>query len=621
MAVIFLFGVIAARAQNADLEIIEVVATRPDDSGLRTFTYCELSIRNNGPAAVASEAARIDFYLSANAVFGDYDDVMIGDAGGTLSIAPGAEAHPKIKAAALGDICANWTEGLVPFGYYHLYAKVRILDGSPADPAPTNDYGRTAQVFRYGTEFNVLHTFGTVPNDGEQPHGTLINSGATLYGTTSDGGGGLLTGGTIFKVNTNGTDYAVIKSFTTFSTEGYEPTTALVLFGTNLYGMTSAGGVNDMGTIFRIDTNGSGHVVLHHFAGAPADGKRPVGGLTLSGTKLYGMTQMGGAGDMGTVFKIDLDGTNYEVLHHFGGLGIDGAYPASFGSLTPSGAVLYGMLEGGDGGRLEDQGPSVVFKINTNGTGYANVCQLPGSSGYLGSLALSGTTLYGMAYSGVGGPLGSLFCVQTDGSGYRTLHQFGVESGDGYEPAGSPLISGDIIFGMTHLGGGTNDGGMVFAVHADGSGYVNLHNFSGGVGDGPYGGTPLLIGSALFGTTSGDFDVLKGTVFSLSITNLDLGTPEACDGRDNDGDGQIDEGCRNSASCFSARQTIRCAGSGWSRTFVMDLTNFRNLAIQDGYQSYAVEYDLYYTIWTGVYLYDYASGAFSAVTWLINLDL
>ena len=97
--------------------------------------------------------------------------------------------------------------------------------------------------------------------------------------------------------------------------------------------------------------------------------------------------------------------------------------------------------------------------------------------------------------------------------------------------------------------------------------------------------------------------------------------PELCDGLDNDGDGQIDEGCRNSTSCFSARQTIGCTGAGWSRTFVMDLTNFRNLAIQDGYQNYAVGYDLYYNIWTGIYLYDYSAGSFSAVTWLINLDL
>ena len=53
----------------------------------------------------------------------------------------------------------------------------------------------------------------------------------------------------------------------------------------------------------------------------------------------------------------------------------------------------------------------------------------------------------------------------------------------------------------------------------------------------------------------------------------------------------------------------------------MDLTNFRNLVVQDGYQNYAVNYPLYYAIWTGIYLYDYDAGAFSAVTWLINLDL
>ena len=99
------------------------------------------------------------------------------------------------------------------------------------------------------------------------------------------------------------------------------------------------------------------------------------------------------------------------------------------------------------------------------------------------------------------------------------------------------------------------------------------------------------------------------------------GAPEVGDGVDNDGDGQIDEDCRNSSSYFSAGQTIRCAGTGWSRTFVMDLTNFRNLAIQDGYQSYTVNYPLYYNIWTGIYLFGYDSGKFDAVTWAMNLDL
>ena len=99
------------------------------------------------------------------------------------------------------------------------------------------------------------------------------------------------------------------------------------------------------------------------------------------------------------------------------------------------------------------------------------------------------------------------------------------------------------------------------------------------------------------------------------------GAPELGDGVDNNGDGQIDEGVRAGKTCFALAQSIRCAGSGWSRTFVMDLTNFRNLAVQDGYQSYTVNYSLYYTIWTGIYLYDYDTGAFRAVTWLTNLDL
>ena len=72
---------------------------------------------------------------------------------------------------------------------------------------------------------------------------------------------------------------------------------------------------------------------------------------------------------------------------------------------------------------------------------------------------------------------------------------------------------------------------------------------------------------------------------------------------------------------FSIAQSIRCAGSGWSRTMVMDLTYFQNIVGQDGYQNYTVIYPLYYNIWTGIYLYDYVAGAFSAVTWAIHLDL
>ena len=96
---------------------------------------------------------------------------------------------------------------------------------------------------------------------------------------------------------------------------------------------------------------------------------------------------------------------------------------------------------------------------------------------------------------------------------------------------------------------------------------------------------------------------------------------EVCDGIDNDGDAQVDEDCRNSSSYFSVNQSVRCTGAGWSRTFAMDLTNFRNIAVQDGYQNYTVNYALFYNIWTGIYIFDYDAGAFTALTWLTNLDL
>jgi hypothetical protein len=114
--------------------------------------------------------------------------------------------------------------------------------------------------------------------------------------------------------------------------------------------------------------------------------------------------------------------------------------------------------------------------------------------------------------------------------------------------------------------------------------------------------------------------VSDNTDWNDANASVHPGAPELCDGVDNNGDGTIDEGCR-AQTCFALNQSVQCAGSGWSRTFVMDLTHFRNLAIQDGYQNYAVPFPLYYNIWTGIYLYGYDSGKFDAVTWSMNLDL
>ena len=57
--------------------------------------------------------------------------------------------------------------------------------------------------------FSVLHKFSG--NDGSGPHAELALSGNVLYGTTRAGGSS--GRGTVFKLNTNGTSFTVLKQF------------------------------------------------------------------------------------------------------------------------------------------------------------------------------------------------------------------------------------------------------------------------------------------------------------------------------------------------------------------------------------------------------------------------
>lgn len=68
-------------------------------------------------------------------------------------------------------------------------------------------------------------------------------------------------------------------------------------------------------------------------AGTNSDGATPIAGLLLSGRTLYGSTIQGGSWGLGTVFKINTDGTSFTTLHSFtaesgpGNTNSDGAGP------------------------------------------------------------------------------------------------------------------------------------------------------------------------------------------------------------------------------------------------------------------------------------------------------
>jgi uncharacterized repeat protein (TIGR03803 family) len=286
---------------------------------------------------------------------------------------------------------------------------------------------------------------------GSYPIGSLITDGTFFYGMTFEGG----CCGTIFKIKPDGTGYANLHNFSGGNTNGGSPVGSLIFDGTFLYGMTFGGSVNNLGTVFKIKPDGTGFTILYSFSGS-ADGQSPYGSLITDGTYLYGMTYGGGTYNFGVIFKIKTDGTGYAKLLDFSGT--NGSNPR--GSLFYDGTFLYGMTYNGGANNM-----GVIFKIKPDGTGYADMLDFNGANGAhsYGSLISDGTYLYGMTNIGGTNSVGLIFKIKTDGSGYSTLYDFKNRPNDGYSPYGSLISDGTFLYGMASTGGTTvTDGGIVF---------------------------------------------------------------------------------------------------------------------------------------------------------------
>ncbi len=374
----------------------------------------------------------------------------------------------------------------------------------------SSDNGTVFKLNTDGSSFTTLKDFDG-GDDGSDPIG-LVQSGATLYGTTAWGGGIDINCGTVFKIDTDGSGYAILKQFT--GDDGASPYAGLMLSGATLVGTTYGGGNYGFGTVFKVGTNGSNYALLMSFAGG--DGASPSGNLLLSGTTLYGTTGSGGSSGNGTIFKANIDGSGYTVLKDFTNWQ-EGVYP--IGGPVLSGTKLYETTDGGG-----SNGYGTVFTINTDGSGYTVLHSFAGfpsdGAGPALGLVLSGTTLYGTTYNGGRSDVGTVFKVNTDGSGYAVLMDFTEDNGR--YPEYGLVLSGTTLYGTTDSGG-YHGGGTVFTINTDGSGYTELHSFSGGPSEGAFPDAGLVLsGTVLYGTTRAGGSSMVGEVFKLNTDGSDF---------------------------------------------------------------------------------------------------
>ena len=225
------------------------------------------------------------------------------------------------------------------------YAVATTFAGSPLDGSyPWGKllledgmlYGATARGGKYyveagtlfsmspgGTTHTNLHEFSG--SDGAQPVGGLVSDGSRLYGMTGAVGGfyyGYTTGGTVFAVDKDGANFQTLRTFDSGAAPSPIKTrpfrslycSGLAMDGTTLYGTTftlmglgtarSLVGDVDPGTIFALNTDGTGYTELYRFDGViQGTGSFPTGTLLLANGTLYGAALLGGAEDMGVVYS------------------------------------------------------------------------------------------------------------------------------------------------------------------------------------------------------------------------------------------------------------------------------------------------------------------------------
>ena len=296
---------------------------------------------------------------------------------------------------------------------------------------------------------------------------------------------------------------------------------------TQFFGLTRLGGANNLGTVFKTDANGANCVILKDLI--PTDGTQPQGALLqASDGKLYGLTSAGGASfSYGTIFQFDPTTNIYTKKVNFNSTNGDGPK----GSLIQAtDGKLYGMTFYGGTNDL-----GVIFQYNplTNTlTKKIDFSPTIGNSPAGSLIQATDGNMYGMTSVGGANNLGVLFQYNPTTNTYTKKVDFaGATNGSG--PVGSLIQASDgKLYGMTKLGG-ANNSGIIFQYDPITSSFVKKIDFTGtsgvAIGHMPTGSLMQATDGKMYGVTGG-YPILFQYDFVNNIYSYKVNLPPTPEG-------------------------------------------------------------------------------------------
>lgn len=395
--------------------------------------------------------------------------------------------------------------------------------GSFLGTTRTGGWGNSGTVFKINTTTSALTTpieFQNTNSADRNPAAGLAADGlGFLWGTTEHGG--TLAQGTVFKIQEFTNTVTTMVEFTgiTGSRKGSSPKSTLVRDNSGtMWGTTYLGGANDLGTIFKINPSTGAFTTVVEFAndGVTNWGAKPVAGMVLDASgDLWGTAERGGSSNVGLVFKIR---PSTGVLTRVAEFSDIGAHPVA--GLTSDGAgSFWGTTVGGGTG-----GYGSVFKVNAT-TGVlttvvdftSNGTSNKGAAPYA-TLLNDGGFMWGTTSAGGTSGYGTIFKVSISGGFFTTVRQFDLfqqsTAGWGLTPyAGFVAIGTDTLWSTTYAGG-TNGLGSVYSLFKTGSGILPQVACNDSEGSRPaYGSLLLHTDGNVYGTTQFGGSLGGGTVF------------------------------------------------------------------------------------------------------------